>query len=160
MEVKTGFVTERITYNMLNCCCAQPRPDINNPRPISTNNNNLAVLCFREADAETSGTWGSQLLQGCSNKSVQKRVHVISSMQEVDSIPACRAALVFVDPDERGMIIEDPLLHIGQGLRRHAVQRLLDSGGRWGTYGLDWIGCVGGWVSGWLIDWVGGWMVD
>ena len=62
-------------------------------------------------------------------KRLKGRAHVINSMEDVNAIPACRAALVFVDPDEREMIVEDERYHIGQGLRRQAVQRLLDSKG-------------------------------
>jgi hypothetical protein len=37
--------------------------------------------------------------------------------------------MVYVDPDEREMIIEKEGDSVGRGLRRCAVQRLMDSGG-------------------------------
>jgi hypothetical protein len=62
--------------------------------------------------------------------------HVVNSLDDVATIPACRAAMVYVDPDEREMIIEKEGDSVGRGLRRCAVQRLIDSGGKIKTAGL------------------------
>ncbi|XP_076436615.1 uncharacterized protein LOC143276105 [Babylonia areolata] len=98
------------------------------PPLISTNNSNLVCLCFRHSDEKLTRTLGAKLLESCPVQGLALRTFVVNAMEDVPEIPACRAALVFVDPDEREMIIEDERYHIGQGLRRHAVQRLLDSG--------------------------------
>ncbi|KAK7095163.1 uncharacterized protein [Littorina saxatilis] len=100
-----------------------PQPEA---QPIQTGNKNVALLCFRNDDGEIVNRWGDEILQSCNSKP-RKRVHVIESLDDVTAIPPCRAALVFVDPDEMEMIIEDERHHIGMSLRRQAVQRLLDS---------------------------------
>lgn len=109
----------------------QPQPEA---QPIQTGNKNVALLCFRNDDGEIVNRWGDEILQSCNSKP-RKRVHVIESLDDVTAIPPCRAALVFVDPDEMEMIIEDERHHIGMSLRRQAVQRLLDSRGKIRTRG-------------------------
>lgn len=93
---------------------------------INTNNSTLAVVCFRDSDEDRCEKWAETIIASLIQKP-QLTAHVVNSVNDIASIPACRVALVFVDPDEREMIIEDERHHIGQGLRRQAVQRLMDS---------------------------------
>ncbi|KAL8602137.1 hypothetical protein ACOMHN_007406 [Nucella lapillus] len=102
----------------------EPRP----PRLIDTSNRVVLGLRFRDADEQLATTLSAPLVEACTNQKPRLRTFFVNSMEDIQDIPACRAALVFVAPDEREMIIEDERHHIGQGLRRHAVQRLLDSG--------------------------------
>nr|KAG5710581.1 hypothetical protein BaRGS_013227 [Batillaria attramentaria] len=90
--------------------------------------NTLCAICFRTSDLQKIRSLSEKLVQATHNaQRMRVEPFVVDTRNDIQDIPACRAALVFVDPDERLMILEDRRHHMG-GDRRDTVQELLNTG--------------------------------
>ncbi|PVD19183.1 hypothetical protein C0Q70_21748 [Pomacea canaliculata] len=110
---------------ILNCLLATGyHPQVAPPARVDTGDNDtLCIVYFVERDLRQLRRWMNEIIE--ETRAIQRMRtmnYVIASRDDIRDIPTCRLALVFVNPDERQLILEDDF-HMGS-TRRDTVQAL------------------------------------
>lgn len=120
-------------YNAFNHLFLKGNNNKTRPLPIkiAVEANTVSVVCFRNDEEMRLVQLGEELIRDAQTKLPNLRVQscVVNKKDDIRNIPSCKVALVFVYPDEREMILEDPRQHIGGTLRKDVVEVLMDSTG-------------------------------
>ncbi|XP_025078753.1 uncharacterized protein LOC112554891 [Pomacea canaliculata] len=103
---------------------ARPSVPVAPPARVDTGDNDtLCIVYFVERDLRQLRRWMNEIIE--ETRAIQRMRtmnYVIASRDDIRDIPTCRLALVFVNPDERQLILEDDF-HMGS-TRRDTVQAL------------------------------------